>query len=460
MDFTQNNISNIQFKEQDVTSLYLDNNLIWENIVNNIVEDILWQPALNGETGANYRYSYSETNGEGIGKGFVLYNHEFSNTDYWQLSFEFQHDDIRYTGIIYLCDKDTFVTPDMGHVNNADVLYSWEGTWPGGERYAYALSGKIDYFDVVVTKIRPTTVNLYSRTLNRNTTVNVPWLVDAETLTCGAIHNNAFSDFGPCRIKNVKAVNIGDPIVAETRDVNLQSPTEFNKLIGKNIVIDWDDGNISTNNFSHTYTTNRNNHIKLYNVQGLKKHAFDSQITKSTFIRIDIPRQINFIDDYCFTNQGNSLMLYLYWTQSGEIIPYNNTWGATYFLVPYNTLREYYAAGYLEAGEGNIIERNFEGNIIITLSKNTVYVNDVFRMKIELENCRSKAPFDVSIYYRMAGEQNLHFVKQDIVGSVYAPEYIYLEFSEGEQTGERIYIAKISTIGSNEAHIIFADTEN
>ena len=44
---------------------------------------ILWKPELNGETGAKYRWSYSESNGEAIGKGFTFQN-GFNNVDNWQ----------------------------------------------------------------------------------------------------------------------------------------------------------------------------------------------------------------------------------------------------------------------------------------------------------------------------------------------------------------------------------------
>ena len=159
-----------------------------------------WKPSLNGETGANYKYSYSEANGEGVGKGFVLKN-GFYNSDSWKISFEFKHDNIRYTGIIFLCNADTYTVPDSNGNNN--VLHSWEGTWNGGERYATYSSGEVGWFDVTVTKIDSTHVRLQSNTLNRDTTVEVSWLSSATRLSFGAVHNGSSSNYGPCRIRNV-----------------------------------------------------------------------------------------------------------------------------------------------------------------------------------------------------------------------------------------------------------------
>lgn len=171
-----------------------------EDIVSDVVpaSTVLWAPALNGETGANYRYSYSEANGEAVGKGFYLKG-GFPNVKRWQLSFEFRHDNIRYTGIGFVSD--------MSFTSNGDLggLRSWEGGWPGGSAYANYNAGTIDWFDVTVTKIDSTHVRLQSQKLNRDTTVELAWLPNFERLSCGAHHHASSPQYGPCRIRNVKA---------------------------------------------------------------------------------------------------------------------------------------------------------------------------------------------------------------------------------------------------------------
>lgn len=164
---------------------------------------ILWQPELNGETGADYAWSYSEANGEAIGKGFIFHN-GFDNVDNWELTFDFKHDNIRYTGICFIAELGTY----NGKGNPpSTALTTWEGSWSGGERYATYTAGAVGYFDVKVTKIDSTHVRLQSETLNRDTTVEVPWLASATKLSFGARHNTS-SSYGPCRIKNIKVEKI------------------------------------------------------------------------------------------------------------------------------------------------------------------------------------------------------------------------------------------------------------
>jgi hypothetical protein len=170
----------------------------------------LWKPELNGETGADYVWSYSEANGECVGKGFVFKN-GFKNIDKWELSFEFRHDNIRYTGICFLAKLGEY---NGGGGDSSVALTTWEGTWPNGEKYftgnVYS-GGTIDWFDVKVTKIDPTHVRLQSTTLNRDTTVEVTWLPTVRRLTFGARHNYAPTNsetmnYGPSRIRNIQVI--------------------------------------------------------------------------------------------------------------------------------------------------------------------------------------------------------------------------------------------------------------
>ena len=187
-------------KEQDRVNFtkWFNECVIYEN---GIYNTCFWKPSLNGETGANYKYSYSESNGEGVGKGFVLKN-GFSNTKKWKLSFEFKHDNIQYTGICYLAELGKY----DGNGGNQYALTTWEGSWAGGTAYATYRSGAVGWFDITVTKIDSTHVRLQSTTLNRDTTVEVSWLANAKYLSCGARHNDASSSYGPCRIRNVKVM--------------------------------------------------------------------------------------------------------------------------------------------------------------------------------------------------------------------------------------------------------------
>ncbi|WP_305514897.1 hypothetical protein [Methanobrevibacter sp. V14] len=172
---------------------------IKSNII--ILNNVLWQPALNGETGTAWAlFSYSESNGEGVGKGFIL-NGGFPNTNKWELTFEFKHDNIRYTGI-------TFLSSLVNITVWGNRLNSWGGSWPNGPAYASYTSGTVGWFDVKVVKIDETHIRCISEKLNRDSIVELPWLQDCLQLSCGALHNDNSSSFGPCRIRNVKAIQL------------------------------------------------------------------------------------------------------------------------------------------------------------------------------------------------------------------------------------------------------------
>ena len=197
--------SNLKIGNKQVSFLKLGNKVIKNirknglNIYDSSVET--WEPELNGETGASYTYSYNEQNGEGVGKGFIL-NNGFPNDENWELNFEFKHDNIQYTGICFLAELGKY----SGNGGSNYALTTWEGSWPNGTRYANYTSGAVGWFDVKVTKIDSTHVNIKSSILDRNTDVEVLWLEDAQYLSCGARHNDAGSGFGPCRIRNVQAI--------------------------------------------------------------------------------------------------------------------------------------------------------------------------------------------------------------------------------------------------------------
>lgn len=190
---TKENFDN--FIENEIR--YVSGNLI----INDDYLKTLWQPALNGETGASYKWSYSESDGEAIGKGFVL-NNGFKNTDEWELSFEFKHDNIRYTGICFLAELGQY----NGSGGATKGLTSWEGSWPNGTAYSSYTAGAVGWFDITVTKIDDTHINIKSDILDRNTNVEVLWMENAIYLSCGARHNDSGSSYGPCRIRNVKVV--------------------------------------------------------------------------------------------------------------------------------------------------------------------------------------------------------------------------------------------------------------
>ncbi|WP_458405966.1 hypothetical protein [Methanobrevibacter sp.] len=173
-------------------------NNLYSNII--LLTNVLWAPALNGETGADYRHSYSESNGEAVGKGFLLKG-GWSNEGLWEVTFEFKHDNIRYTGI-------GFIGTGFGSDGGFQGLSSWEGSWPGGTAYASYNSGTVGWFDVIVTKIDDTHLRLRSEILNRDTTVEWQNLATLEIVSIGARHNSSSSNFGPCRIRNVKVIAI------------------------------------------------------------------------------------------------------------------------------------------------------------------------------------------------------------------------------------------------------------
>lgn len=163
----------------------------------------LWQPKLDGTNGANYIFEYNENDGEGVGKGFV-FKGGFPNKGLWQLSYELQHDNIRYTGLAYIADPDKY----NGEGSNEYALTTWEGNWLGSTNYAHWYSGKIPWFDITVTKIDRTHVQLDSDVLNKHSTYEWTKLPLLKTISCGARHNHVSSEFGPCRIRNVVARSI------------------------------------------------------------------------------------------------------------------------------------------------------------------------------------------------------------------------------------------------------------
>ncbi|WP_305554637.1 Ig-like domain repeat protein [Methanobrevibacter sp. V74] len=169
-----------------------------------IIEDYLFKPALDGTTGAKYCHSYNEANGESVGKGFII-NGGFPNIEKWELSFEFRHDNIRYTGIILLADVNSSYNGGGGGGTNA--LTTWEGSFPGTSAYAGPYDGAIDWFDIKITKIDETHARIESVKLNKNATVELVNLPNWQQISCGARHNTT-SQYGPSRIRNIIAKRI------------------------------------------------------------------------------------------------------------------------------------------------------------------------------------------------------------------------------------------------------------
>lgn len=197
-EINNKNVQSIEINNKEVKSIVTSNEeVLYNKGESNLL--VLWAPQLNGETGANYVHSYSESNGEAIGKGFIFKN-GFDNINSWELSFEFKHDNVRYTGICFLTDLASGYNGGGG--DSSVALTTWEGSWPNGSAYATYQSGAVGYFDVTVTKIDSTHVRLQSSILNRDTTVEIPWLASATKLSFGARHNTS-NGYGPCRIRNI-----------------------------------------------------------------------------------------------------------------------------------------------------------------------------------------------------------------------------------------------------------------
>ena len=136
------------------------------------------------------------SNGEAVGKGFTI-QPGWKNEGLWEASFMFKHDNIRYTGICFLS-----TTNYNGYGGSSTALTSWEGSFPGTSAYATYTSGSVGYFDITVTKIDDTHVRLKSEILNKESVIEVPWLANADMVTCGARHNTN-SSYGPCRLKDL-----------------------------------------------------------------------------------------------------------------------------------------------------------------------------------------------------------------------------------------------------------------
>ena len=206
------NLSYVIPNNSDVHFEVKTNNLSDTIDITNLSDIIIWNPPLRGETGELILHSASETNGEVVGKGFLLKN-GWENTGLWECSFEFRHDDIRYTGITYLANLGTTY-------NNSAKLTTWEGTFPNDSNYANYDSGTIDWFDITVTKIDDTHIRVKSETLNRDSgIIEVANLPNWNRLTIGAHHNND-SSFGPCRIRNVIVKKLPSSInVTSSKDI-------------------------------------------------------------------------------------------------------------------------------------------------------------------------------------------------------------------------------------------------
>lgn len=182
------------------------------------VDGIDWQPELMGETGAaSIRWSYSEANGEAVGRGFVL-NGGFKNKGLWQIDYECKHDDIRYTGLCFIADLTGTESQGMKVPN----IHTWEGTWTAnicdydGEQtvvndsnYAIWWDGTIDWFDVHVKKDAENHVVIWSDKLNKKAeNTSDFWKDETRIFSIGAEHNGASSWYGPVRIRNIKAYSI------------------------------------------------------------------------------------------------------------------------------------------------------------------------------------------------------------------------------------------------------------
>ena len=157
---------------------------------------VVWAPALVGETKELVLHSATESNEEVVGKGFLL-KEGWENTGLWECSFEFRHEDIRYTGIIYLAK--------LGETYADSIkLSTYEGSFPNDDNYATYQDGTIDWFDITVTKIDETHIRVKSETLHRDSgIIEVTDLPNWEKLSIGACHNTSSNLYGPSSIRNV-----------------------------------------------------------------------------------------------------------------------------------------------------------------------------------------------------------------------------------------------------------------
>ena len=203
MKINNKKVESISINDKEVQSItrVSDNAIIYNKKIT------LWEPTLDGTNGARYKWSYSESNGEAIGKGFVL-NGGWDNTGLWECSFQFKHDNIRYTGIVYIVDANSTYNGGGGCPSTAG-RDTWEGTFPGTSNYAGYSAGAVGYFDVKVTKIDETHVRVTSKALNKDSgIIEIPQLENWTKLSIGARHNDAGSSYGPCRIKDVKVMQL------------------------------------------------------------------------------------------------------------------------------------------------------------------------------------------------------------------------------------------------------------
>ena len=164
-----------------------------------------------------------------------------------------------------------------------------------------------------------------------------------------------------------------------------------------NVIIDYGDGTVSvSNNYNHTYSTNGEHTIKIYNANALNNSCFQevtgitdiilsNQITSinaqaffgcsnlesidlgsslisigdacfdtCSFESINIPNTVTTIGDYCFGRPNDLPFLkeiILNWDDSSDIVYYNSTWiygvdGFEHFLIPQGTASLYTAKGY------------------------------------------------------------------------------------------------------------------
>ena len=111
----------------------------------------------------------------------------------------------------------------------------------------------------------------------------------------------------------------------------------------------WGDGTISTNNFTHNYSSNGNYSIEL---KGKITNLGDTCFTFCTGLtNIIIPSSVTSIGDNCFSGCTGLTRIYLKWTNSNTILTYDNTWlknvnSNCKLVIPAGTTSLYTAKGY------------------------------------------------------------------------------------------------------------------
>lgn len=257
--------------------------------------DILFNPSFeNYETpiALMYNASYSQKNGVITGKGFSFWD-GWDNSGLWQYDVDFLHVNIRYTGL-YLVG-----TPGVIPTGSNSIVSTWEGTFPGNQQYAYYTSGQVGWFHITVRKISDTRLQIMIPDYNLYYEGDFARLPNLPKVTCGTIHNNYSSSYGPCSMKNL----VVKELLKEFKNGIVNTNVIFKKGNYDNTYIIIDTSDIEPNLIFNLVDENEQQLYSPYDTNGILCKTKCSIITGGKSI-VPLPANYTSVDTYTDFDAG------------------------------------------------------------------------------------------------------------------------------------------------------------